>query len=103
MEAHNLLLSLRKSGFTIKAKNSQLQVSPAGGLTNTLKQSIRDGKADILCALHREDELRRLVHLVGEHHGFKQEDYDEAIQHALEDQVLALTCFAALARQAGLI
>ena len=103
MEAHNLLLSLRKSGFTIKAKNSQLQDSPAGGLTNTLKQSIRDGKADILCALHREDELRRLVHLVGEHHGFKQEEYDEAIQHALEDQVLALTCFAALARQAGLI
>ena len=51
----------------------------------------------------REHELHRMVILVGKHHGFKQEDYDEAIRHALEDQVLALTCFTALARQIGLI
>jgi hypothetical protein len=51
----------------------------------------------------REHELHRMVILVGKHHGFNREDYDEAIQHALEDQVLALTCFTALARQAGLI
>ena len=51
----------------------------------------------------REHELHRLVILVSEHHGFNHEEYDEAIQHALKDQALALTCFAALARQAGLI
>ena len=102
MEAHNLLLSLRKSGFTIKAKNSQLQVSPAGGLTNTLKQSIRDGKADILCALHREDELKRLVNLLCSHHSFSQEDYTEALELALGDQVNAVVCLTTLARQVGL-
>ena len=102
MGANELLLHLRESGFSIIAENSRLQIAPAESLTDELKQSIQDSKAEILCVLHREDELRRLVHLVGEHHGFKQEDYDEAIQHALEDQVLALTCFAALARQAGL-
>ena len=103
MGANELLLHLRESGFSINAENSRLQIAPAESLTDDHKQSIQDSKAEILCVLHREDELRRLVHLVGEHHGFKQEDYDEAIQHALEDQVLALTCFAALARQAGLI
>ena len=103
MGAIELVLHLRTSGFSINAENSRLQIAPAESLTDELKKSIQDSKAEILCVLHREDELRRLVHLVGEHHGFKQEDYDEAIQHALEDQVLALTCFAALARQAGLI
>ena len=103
MGAIELVLHLRTSGFSINAENSRLQIAPAESLTDELKQFIQDSKTEILCVLHREDELRRLVHLVGEHHGFKQEDYDEAIQHALEDQVLALTCFAALARQAGLI
>ena len=102
MGAIELVLHLRTSGFSINAENSRLQIAPAESLTDELKQFIQDSKTEILCVLHREDELRRLVHLVGEHHGFKQEDYDEAIQHALEDQVLALTCFAALARQAGL-
>ena len=51
----------------------------------------------------QEHELHRMVILVGEHHGFNRKDYDEAIQHALEDRVLGLTCFTALARQAGLI
>jgi hypothetical protein len=103
MGANELLLHLRESGFSINAENSRLQIAPAESLTDELKQSIRESKTDILCVLHRENELRRLVLLVSEHHGFKQEDYDEAIRHALEDQVLALTCFTALARQAGLI
>ena len=103
MGAIELVLHLRTSGFSINAENSRLQIAPAESLTDELKQSIQDSKAEILCVLHREDELRRLVLLVSEHHGFKQEDYDEAIRHALEDQVLALTCFTALARQAGLI
>ena len=103
MGANELLLHLRESGFSINAENSRLQIAPAESLTDELKKSIQDSKAEILCVLHREDELRRLVLLVSEHHGFKQEDYDEAIRHALEDQVLALTCFTALAQQAGLI
>ena len=103
MGANELLLHLRESGFSINVENSRLQIAPAESLTDELKQSIQDSKAEILCVLHRENELRRLVLLVSEHHGFNRKDYDEAIRHALEDQVLALTCFTALARQAGLI
>ena len=102
MGALDLIFQLRNSGYSIRVDGSYLDISPAE-LPPELVQQLKHNKTEILCALHREDELRRLVHLVGEHHGFKQEEYDEAIQHALEDQVLALTCFAALARQAGLI
>ena len=55
------------------------------------------------CSLHQEEELRRLVLLVSDHHGFSQEDYEEALTHALADPVNALTCFTSLARQAELI
>ena len=103
MGSQELILSLRNSGFTFTTRNAHLLIAPAQSLTDSIKQSIRENKTEILCVLHREDELRRLVLLVSEHHGFKQEDYDEAIRHALEDQVLALTCFTALARQTGLI
>jgi hypothetical protein len=53
--------------------------------------------------LHQEEELRRLVRLVSDHHGFSQEDYEEALTHALRDPVDALTCFASLAHKAELI
>jgi len=49
------------------------------------------------CSLHREAELKRLVLLVSDHHSFSQEDYEEALTHALSDPVDALTCFASLA------
>jgi hypothetical protein len=55
------------------------------------------------CSLHQEEELRRLVRLVSDHHGFSQEDYEEALTHALRDPINALTCFTSLARQAELI
>ena len=59
--------------------------------------------AETLCSLHQEEELRRLVRLVSDYHGFSQEDYEEALKFALGDQVSALICFASLARQAELI
>ena len=52
--------------------------------------------------LHKE-ELNRLVLLVSTHHGFSQEDYEEALTHALRDPVTALTCFTSLAHKAGLL
>ncbi len=55
------------------------------------------------CSLHREAELKRLILLVSGHQGFSQEDYEEALTHALRDPISALTCFAALARQADLL
>jgi len=53
--------------------------------------------------LHKEEELKRLVLLVSEHHSFSQENYEEALTHALHDPISALICFAALARKAGLL
>jgi len=67
--------------------------------SNRAKQS----KAEILCALHQEAELRRLVRLVSDHHSFSQEDYEEALEVALGDPVNALICFASLAHKAELI
>ena len=103
MGANDLILNLHESGFSINAGNSRLQVSPAKKLSNELKQTIRQSKVEILCALHQEEELRRLVRLVSDHHGFSQEDYEEALTHALSDSVDALTCFAALARKQDLL
>ncbi len=103
MGANDLILNLHESGFSINVGNSCLQVSPAKKLSNELKQTIRQSKVEILCALHQEEELRRLVRLVSDHHGFSQEDYEEALTHALRDPVNALTCFASLAHKAGLI
>ena len=103
MGANELIFNLRESGFSINAGNSRLQVSPAKRLTNELKQTIRQSKVEILCALHQEEELRRLVRLVSEHHGFSQEDYEEALKFALGDQVSALICYTELANKAELI
>jgi hypothetical protein len=55
------------------------------------------------CSLHREVEIRRLIRLVCDHHSFSQEEYEEALTHALRDPVDALTCFASLAHKAGLL
>lgn len=99
MGANDLLLHLRESGFSINTENSRLQIAPAERLTPELKQTIRQSKAEILCALHREDELKRLVRLVSNHHGFSQEDYNEALEMALGDQASAIICFTTLARE----
>ena len=101
MEANDLLINLRERGFSINVENSRLQVVPANKLTEELKQTIRQSKVEILCTLHREEELKRLVRLVSDYHGFSKEDYEEALTHALSDPVNALTCFTSLAHNAG--
>ncbi len=103
MGANDLIFSLRESGFSISAENSRLQIAPARELTNELKQTIRQSKVEILCALHQEEELKRLVRLISDYHQFSQEDYEEAMTNALADPINALICFTSLARQAGLL
>lgn len=103
METFNLLSELRKNGFSVKAENSRLQIAPANNLTDELKQTIKKSKTEILCALHQEKELRRLVRLVSDCHGFTEESYEEALTHALADPVNALTCFISLARHSNLL
>lgn len=103
MEAVNLLSDLRKNGFSIKTENSRLFIAPANNLTNEIKQNIKKSKAEILCALHRETELIRLISLVAEYNNFDRENYEEAVKHAIADPINALTCFSSLARRAGLL
>jgi len=69
--------------------------------THSTQQAAID--VETRCSLHQEEKLRRLVRLVSEHHGFSQENYEEALDHALSDPVNALTCFTTLALKAELI
>ena len=54
MKANDLIFSLRKSGFSIGSHDNRLQIAPAGKLTEELKQSIRQSKAEILTELQLE-------------------------------------------------
>jgi len=69
--------------------------------THTAQQAEID--VETRCSLHQEEELRRLVRLVSDHHSFSQEEHEEALIHALSDPVNALTCFASLAHKASLL
>jgi hypothetical protein len=48
-----------------------------------------------------EAELRRLVNVVADAHGFSPEDRREALEVALRDRENALTCFRLLAKECG--
>lgn len=54
MGANDLIFHLRESGFSIGLNNSRLQITPAEKLTDDLKQTIRQSKAEILTELQRE-------------------------------------------------
>ena len=54
MGANDLIYHLRESGFSIGLENSRLQIAPAEKLTDELKQTIRQSKAEILTELQRE-------------------------------------------------
>ena len=103
MGAPDLIFELRRKGYSIVADGGYLDISPADELSVEFVQQLRQSKFEILCALHREKELKRLVRLVSDHHGFSQVDYEEALDHALSDPVNALTCFTSLAYKAELI
>jgi len=103
MGANDLIFTLRESGFSVSTDNSRLQIAPSKNLTNELKQTIQQSKVEILCALHQEEELIRLVRLVSDHHGFSQEENEEALTHALHDPISALTCYTSLAGKTALL
>jgi len=102
MGANDLIFTLRESGFSISAENSRLQIAPAKELTDELKQTIVQSKIEILCALHQEEELKRMVYSVCVHHGFTQPRYEETLMAALSDPANALIRYAASAHEANL-
>jgi hypothetical protein len=102
MGAPDLIFQLRNSGYSIRVDGSYLDISPAE-LPPELVQQLKHNKTEILCALHREDELKRLVLLVSKRCGFSKEDYEEALHHALNNPVNAIACFMELERQTNQI
>lgn len=54
MGATDLILHLRKNGFSLALYDDRLRIAPADKLTDELKQTIRQSKAEILTELQRE-------------------------------------------------
>ena len=67
--------------------------------THSTQQAIID--TEPLCSLYQEEELRRLVRLVSDHHGFNKENYEEALETALADFDSAMICYTSLAKKAS--
>ena len=61
MGAPDLIFELRRKGYSIVADGNYLDISPADDLSVEFVQQLRQSKVEILCALHREKELKRLV------------------------------------------
>ena len=64
MGANDLILHLRTSGFSMGSINSKLQIAPADKLTDELKQTIRQSKAEILTALQRETRRQKVISML---------------------------------------
>jgi len=60
MGATDLIFKLRSDGYSISADGGYLDISPADNLSPELLQQLKQGKPEILCALHQEEELKRL-------------------------------------------
>lgn len=102
METINLLSELRKNGFSVRAENSRLQITPAKKLTNELKQTIKQNKTEILCALHHEEELKRVINLICDARKIPDDEREYEIERAVSDQITAMTCWVSLARIYGI-
>ena len=102
MDSLALINKLRNDGCSIVVNGSYLDISPADNLKPELIDRIKNNKVEILCVLHREKELRRMVNLVCHHYGLTKDRHREALMAALNDQANAITNYAALAYRAGL-
>ena len=102
MGALDLIFQLRNSGYSIRVDGDYLDISP-DELPPELVQQLKHNKTEILCVLHREDELKRLVLLVSKRCGFSKKNYEEALHHALNNPVNAIACFMELERQTNQI
>lgn len=108
MNALDLIFKIRSIGYSVIADGSYLDITPISDLPLDdipveLLHQLEQNKPEILCALHRETELIRLVFLVSNHRGFSQQEYQEAIASALRDQPNSLIHFAAYAYALGLL
>ena len=108
MDALELIFKIRCRGYSLIADGTYLDISPTSDLPSDdipveLMHQLEQNKPEILCALHRETELVRLVFLVSKHRGFSQQEYQETMADALTDQPNSLIRFAAYAHELGLL
>jgi len=108
MDALALILKIRCKGYSVIANGSFLDIfptseQPSGDIPAELILQLEKNKPEILCALHRETELVRLVFLVCTYHNYSEEEYQRTMSHALEEQPISLVRFAGYAHKLGLL
>ena len=108
MDALELIFKIRLRGYSVIADGTYLDISPTSDLPSDvipeeLMHQLEQHKPEILCALHRETELVRLVFLVCNHRGLSKQKYQETMASALTDQSNSLIQFATYANELGLL
>ena len=108
MDALDLIFSIRGRGYSVIADGSYIDISPTSDTSSEeipveLLLQLEQNKPEILCALHRENELIRLIYLVSSHQGLSQAEYQEAMASALRDQPNSLIQFSSYAHTLGLL
>ncbi len=108
MNALDLIFKIRSRGYSVIVDGSCLDITPMSDLPlddipAELLHQLEQNKSEILCALHREAELIRLVFLVRNYRGFSQQEYQEAFASARRDQPNSLIQFAIYAHTLGLL
>lgn len=108
MDALDLIFSIRGRGYSVIAVGSYIDISPTSDVPSEeipveLLLQLEQNKPEILCALHRETELIRLVFIVSSHQGLSQAKYQEAMTCALRDQPNSLIQFSSYAHTLGLL
>lgn len=108
MDALALIFKIRRKGYSVIANGTFLDIfptseQPSATIPAELIHQLEKNKPEILCALHRETELVRLVFLVCTHYNYSEEEYQKTMSHALEDQTNSLVRFAGYAHKLGLL
>lgn len=108
MDALELIFKIRLRGYSVIADGTYLDISPTSDLPSDvipeeLMHQLEQHKPEILCALHRETELVRLVFLVCNHRGLSRQECQETMASALTDQSNSLIQFATYANELGLL
>ena len=108
MDALSLIFKIRCKGYSVIANGTFLDIFPTSeqssdAIPAELIHQLENNNPEILCALHRETELVRLVFLVCTHHNYSEEEYQKTMSHALEDQPNSLVRFAGYAHKLSLL
>ena len=108
MDALALIFKIRCKGYSVIANGTFLDIFPTNeqssdAIPSDLIHQVEKNKPEILCALHRETELVRLVFLVCTHHNYSEEDYQKTMSNALQDQPNSLVQYAEYAHKLGLL